>query len=244
MQDRFDFKKPIVIADNGLLSKDNIRSLESADYKYILGASPKKESEKIKEKILSFSLKDGDFKSIRKEGKTKLVLSMSDKRAKKDAHNRQKGIERLQKRMNNGKLTKANINNRGYNKYLKMEGDVKISIDREKFEQDAHWDGIKGYITNTDLTAKQIVNNYKNLWLIERAFRINKTDLRIRPIYHRLRNRIEGHICICFTAYTILLELERLLKKAKSEITINKARELVKNMYQLIAVPLKLEIVL
>jgi len=63
---------------------------------------------------------------------------------------------------------------------------------------------------------------------------MNKTDLRIRPIYHHLRNRIEGHICICFTAYTILLEMERMLKHEKSEITIKRAQELTKTMYQLI----------
>jgi transposase len=62
---------------------------------------------------------------------------------------------------------------------------------------------------------------------------MNKTDLRIRPIYHHLRNRIEGHICICFTAYTILLEIEQMLKRAKSEITVKRAQELTKNMYQL-----------
>ena len=62
---------------------------------------------------------------------------------------------------------------------------------------------------------------------------MNKTDLMIRPIYHRLKNRIEGHICICFTAYTIMLELERVLKKSKSEITFYQAQELTKNMYQL-----------
>ena len=56
-------------------------------------------------------------------------------------------------------------------------------------------------------------------WYIERAFRLSKTDLKVRPIYHRLRNRIEGHICICFTAYTILLELERILKENDSSIT-------------------------
>ena len=53
----------------------------------------------------------------------------------------------------------------------------------------------------------------------------------MRPIYHRLRNRIEGYICICFTAYTIMLELERILKATKSEIAIYKAKELIKNMY-------------
>ena len=62
---------------------------------------------------------------------------------------------------------------------------------------------------------------------------MNKTDLRIRPIYHRLRNRIEGHICICFTAYTILLELERRLKKAEATISLNQAREMTNNIYSI-----------
>ena len=77
------------------------------------------------------------------------------------------------------------------------------------------------------------MGNYHNLWFIERAFRMNKTDLRIRPIYHRLRNRIEGHICICFTAYTIMLELERRLKAAKALFSLNEARELTKNIYSI-----------
>ena len=92
---------------------------------------------------------------------------------------------------------------------------------------------VKGYIPNTKLSAQKVIEKYGNLWYIERAFRMNKTDLRIRPIYHHLRNRIEGHICICFTAYTILLEMERMLKYAKSEITIKRAQELTKTMYQL-----------
>ena len=231
MQSKFNLDKPIVVADSGLLSSENIRLLEEDKYEYILGARPKNESEEIKKKILSFSMIDGQVRLIRKDKKTRLVLSMSDKRAKKDAYNRSKGLERLKKRIGSGKLTKSSINNRGYNKYLRMEGDVELSIDMEKYNQDAFWDGIKGYVTNTRLSGKSVIDNYNNLWFIERAFRINKTDLRIRPIYHQLRNRIEGHICICFTAYTILLELERMLKKAKSAITINRAQELVRNMY-------------
>ena len=66
-----------------------------------------------------------------------------------------------------------------------------------------------------------------------RFFRMNKTDLRIRPVYHRLRNRIEGHICICFTAYTIMLELERRLKKAKAPFSLNQAKELTNNIYSI-----------
>ena len=228
---RFGFDNPIVVADAGLLSKANIEELTKDGYQYIIGARPKSESDKVKEQILSLSMKYGDVVEIEKDGGVRLVLSCTEKRARKDAHNRQRGLARLQKKMAGGRLTKQNINNRGYNKYLKMEGEVTISINMEKYEADAAWDGIKGYVTNTTLAKDEVIANYSNLWFIERAFRMNKFDLAVRPIFHRLRNRIEGHICICFTAYTIMLELERILKDAESEITIYRAQELVKNMY-------------
>ena len=228
---RFGFDKPIVVADAGLLSKANIEELTKDGYQYIIGARPKSESDKVKEQILSLDMKYGDVMEIEKDGGVRIVLSCTERRAKKDAHNRQRGLARLQKKMASGRLTKQNINNRGYNKYLKMEGEVTISINMDKYEADAAWDGIKGYVTNTTLEKDEVIANYSNLWFIERAFRMNKFDLAVRPIFHRLRNRIEGHICICFTAYTIMLELERILKAAKSEITIYRAQELVKNMY-------------
>ncbi len=228
---RFGFDKPIVVADAGLLSKANIEELTKDGYQYIIGARPKSESDKVKEQILSLDMKYGDIVEIEKDGGVRIVLSCTERRAQKDAHNRQRGLARLQKKMASGRLTKQNINNRGYNKYLKMEGEVTISINMEKYEADAAWDGIKGYVTNTTLEKDEVITNYSNLWFIERAFRMNKFDLAVRPIFHRLRNRIEGHICICFTAYTIMLELERMLKAAKSEITIYRAQELVKNMY-------------
>lgn len=231
LADRFGFGKPVVVADAGLLSKDNTEALVKDGYQYILGARPKNESEKVKESILALNLKYGDVAEVKRKDGSRLVVSCSEKRAAKDRHNREKGLARLQKRVRTGKLTKESINNRGYNKYLKLEGEVNVSIDLAKYEADAAWDGIKGYVTNTKLKADEVIDRYGDLWYIERAFRFNKFDLAVRPIYHRLRNRIEGHICICFTAYTILLELERILKAAKSEITVHRAQELTKTMY-------------
>ena len=230
---RFGFSHPIIVADAGLLSKSNLKELEARGYKYILGARPKNESQKIKDKILGLKLGYGQIKVIRRDKDTRLIVSMSEKRAAKDARNRRLGLARLEKRLGSGKLTKSSINNKGYNRYLEMHGDVTIRINYDKFNADAAWDGIKAYVTNTSLPKRQILANYSNLWFIERAFRMNKTDLRIRPIYHRLRNRIEGHICICFTAYTIMLELERRLKAANSGITLERAREITKTMYRL-----------
>jgi len=233
MGKKFNLQKPIVVADSGLLSKDNIEVLEQKDYQYIIGARIKNESKPIKEKILGAKLKNGQIKSIKKDESTRIIISCSNKRAKKDAHNRDRGLKRLEKKLGSGKLTKANINNRGYNKYLKMEGSIDITIDREKFEQDSKWDGLKGYVTNTKLSKKKIIESYGNLWHIEKAFRMSKTDLRIRPIYHRLKHRIEAHICLSFTAYTIYKELERMLYKEKSNLSLEKAKELTHNMYEI-----------
>jgi transposase len=240
MQEKFDIKKPIVIADSGLLSNNNLKILEDEGYEYIIGARLRNEPDTIQQQIIGHGYQDGDFYCIDKEltiEKSKrtrrLIVHYSDARARKDAYNRKKGLERLERRLKSGRLTKSNINNRGYNKYLKITGDVTINIDYQKYESDHVWDGLKGYVTNGKLSGKMIVDNYTQLWHIERAFRISKTDLRIRPIYHRLKHRIEAHICIAFTAYSVYKELERVLKEGKSTLSPQKANELTHNMYQI-----------
>lgn len=200
ISEKLNLSKPIVVADAGLLSNENLLNLEAKNYQYVLGAKIKNESQKIKDQILGSTLTNDQYLVLEK-GATKIIVQYSDKRAKKDEHNRNRGLQRLEKQIKSGKLTKQNINNRGYNKYLQMEGELKVSIDKDKFEKDKKWDGLKGYVTNCKLTPKEIIDNYKNLWQIEKAFRRSKTDLKIRPIYHRLKHRIEAHICLSFVAY-------------------------------------------
>ena len=79
----------------------------------------------------------------------------------------------------------------------------------------------------------RVIEEYGYLFMIERAFRFCKTDLDIRLMYHRLFNRIEAYVCICFVAYTIMLELERILKTAGSKISLDKARFLAEKIYQI-----------
>ena len=230
---KFNLNKPIVVADAGLLSKSNIQSLEEKKYGYIIGARLKNEPQKIKSEILSHRYVDGKIIKIKRANGAKLIIAYANNRASKDEHNRKRGLQRLEKQIKAGKLTKANINNKGYNKYLNLNGEITIEIDYEKFNNDSVWDGLKGYITNTKLTNKQVIDNYKNLWHIEKAFRMSKTDLRIRPIFHRLRHRIEAHICISFTAYSIYKELERVLYLENATLSLKKAAEITHNMYQI-----------
>ena len=141
-------------------------------------------------------------------------------------------MESLEKKVKTGILSKNHINNKGYNKYLKLEGKATINIDYQKYNDDAKWDGLKGYITNTTLSKEVIIEKYSQLWLIEKAFRISKSDLQIRPVYHHLKKRIEAHICIAFAACKIYKELERQLKQRNSPWSPEKAIDIVKTIYR------------
>lgn len=235
IQKKYGFPKPIVIADSGLLSKDNLDKLSEQKYEFILGARIKNETEKIKKEILEKSkdlINEESIVIIKPDG-LRLIINYSDQRAKKDAYNREKGLKKLRQQVSSGKLTKESINNRGYNKFLQLDNEVNVSIDETKINEDKKWDGLKGYITNSNLSPKDIISNYKHLWQIEKAFRISKTDLRIRPVYHRKRDRIEAHLCIAFVAYAVYKELERLLINHKVRLSPAKAIELTKTIYQL-----------
>jgi transposase len=230
-KEKYKLNKLVVVADSGLMSASNIDELQLKGYEYIIGARIKNEKKDIQEKILALALGNGESANVEKDKYSKIIISYSDKRAAKDRHNRERGLHKLEKQIQSGKLTKSNINNKGYNKYLKLEGEVKISIDETKLTNASKWDGLKGYITNTTLTKEEIIENYSHLWKIEKAFRISKTDLQIRPIYHRLQRRIEAHICIAFVAYKIYKELERQLKEKLSILSPEKAIEIAKTIY-------------
>ncbi|HBB66606.1 MAG: transposase [Elusimicrobia bacterium GWA2_56_46] len=235
IQRKHGFEKPVVVADAGLLSKRNLQNLSSEQYKFIIGARLKNEDAGIQQKVLGkrSGMKDGDTFVIQKAGGVRLVVGYSTSRAKKDAANREKGLRKLRTQLKTDRLTKEHINKRGYNKFLTITGNATVALDEEKVKEDERWDGLKGYLTNTLMPSAAIIENYKHLWQIERAFRISKTDLRVRPVFHRLRRRIEAHICVAFVAYTIYKELELLLAAINSGMSSKRAAELTHTMYSL-----------
>lgn len=230
---KFKIEKLVVVADAGLMSNKNIKELCDKNYLFIVGARIKNESEKIKTKILSLHLSDSSSAVIKKEDGQRLIIGYSSQRSKKDEHNRKRGLVKLEKSIATGKLTKKQITNRGYNKYLKIDGDASVSIDYDKFNDDARWDGLKGYLTNTSLSKQEVIEQYKKLWQIEKTFRISKTDLRIRPIFHYNNRRIRAHISIAFAACLLYKELERQLKIKKSVLSPERAIEILKTIYSM-----------
>lgn len=232
-KEKYQLEKLIVVADAGLLSSKNIKSLCEKNYEFILGARIKNETEQVKQTLLSLKLNDEESSSIDKNDGQRLIVSYSTQRAKNDAYNRKRGLQKLEKALVSRKLTKKHINNKGYNKYLKLDGEIRISIDYDKFQEDEKWDGLKGYLTNTGLTNKEVIESYKQLWLIEKTFRISKSDLRIRPIYHYRRKRIEAHVCIAFAACKLYKELERQLYKMKVKISPEEAINILKTIFSI-----------
>jgi transposase len=232
---KYGFGKPVVVADAAMLSNENLQSLEQGQFPFIVGARIRNGTQPMQEEILRRcgQLHDGESIVIEKNSVHRLIVSYSNKRARKDAHNRQRGLKKLRQKVHSGRLTKEHLNNRGYNKFLRLIGEVKIEFDEAKIAQIARWDGLKGYLTNTDYSPELVIETYGQLWHVEKAFRISKTDLRIRPMYHYRRRRIEAHVLIAFVAYTIYKELERRLAKERLPISPQRAIELTQTMYEL-----------
>ncbi|WP_308228446.1 hypothetical protein [uncultured Prevotella sp.] len=110
-------------------------------------------------------------------------------------------------------------------------------------ERDACEYGLKGYLTNTDIPIQDVYTAYHNLWHVERAFRIAKSKIEIRPMFHFTRKRIEAHICICFVALKVYKELERMLKVSEVKMSVDKGLALAKNITTIqIKLPLNKEV--
>ena len=253
-ENKFNLKsKPIIVADRGMLNDCNLINLDNNGYKYIIGAKIKILDSNLKNKIISFKfISDDDIKQITlnddilicnkknssKYSKTishRLILSYSTKRAKKDKYLRQKAFKNLKDKIDkNPNLTKSDLKS-PYKKYLDLKSNSKITfkINEQKLSLDEKLDGIKGYMTNDfSLSKNDIISHYTNLSFIENAFKISKTDLEIRPIYHRLENRIKAHILISFISYAVYKEFERRLNLSNTKFHFSKKiiLDIIKNI--------------
>ena len=220
----------VVVADSGLMNRNNVKLLQKAGYRYILGARIKNENKDVKQWILSLDKKDNVCNEIKRQNGERLIVSYSEKRAKKDAYNRNRGIARLRKAYQSGHITKQQVNRRGYNKFLEISRDIDVSISDEKIAEDCKWDGLKGYITNTNIDAEQVIAQYHGLWVVERAFRISKGTLEMRPMFHFTERRIEAHVCICFIGYKVYKELERLIAINNIGMSVDKVLDAAKTI--------------
>ncbi len=208
----YEVANVVLVADRAMFSRENLELMDAEGITFVVASRLKQLPKELKREILEsedFRLSAvGDelhwVKEFRR-GERRLVVSYNAARAKKDAADRARLIERLMKKVKDGKVKiKDVIPNYGTKKYLTLR-DKEACIDESKIEQDAQWDGLHGVLTNSDtMSPPEILARYSELWQIEESFRINKHDLKMRPIYHWTPDRIQAHILICFIAYTLV----------------------------------------
>ena len=206
--------------------------MEEANIKYVIAAKLKTVFKNKSETILK---KRGELIHFQNEpywkqgftlpNQRRVIVTYNEKRAYKDREDRQRVIEKVQKKIGSGQNVKNLVSNRGYQKFLSVEGEGKIILNQEKIDQEELWDGLHGVITNDhQADVGTILSLYRRLWVIEESFRINKHDLSIRPIYHFKPERIEAHILLCYLAFALIRYAEHRIELQQSKISIAEIR--------------------
>lgn len=232
---REDFKitNTIVVADRAMLSETNLALMEAEGLTYVVAAKLKSLPASLKKDILFqnqvlIGEEIGELIRLQEhehQGR-RLVVSYSKSRANKDQGDRDRLIRRLK-----GKLTASDnpqrlISNRGYLKYVDEKTRGKVILNEEKVAEESKWDGLHGVITNDKTTkAVDLLNRYRNLWVIEESFRINKHTLAMRPIYHFSPKRISAHILICYLAFAVTRYMHQDINDPEDPISIEGIRE-------------------
>lgn len=226
-----------VIGDRAMMSEANLLALESAGFSYIIAFPLRKLSKETQTVVLNSStyqtiLDDTEisrFKAL--EYKTRqLYISYSQKRADKDKKDRERSINKLKKKLATCKNIKRLINNKSYLKYSEISGQATATLDEEKITRDAQWDGLHGVMSNKQLQGMEAYSYYRRLWVIEESFRINKHNLKMRPIYHFSPERVRAHILLCYMAFTLVRHIQFRLQAAQESMSVNRIIDAVKNV--------------
>jgi transposase len=215
-----------IIGDRAMMSEENLSALEAVGFYYVVAFPLRKLSKKDQALILDrdsyiatcSDIEISSYKIIEKNHR-KIISTYSKKRAEKDRKDRERLIKKLEKKLQTCKDAKRLINNKGYLKFAELEGKATAKINEEKILNDGQWDGLHGVITNKPIIGCEIYEEYRRLWVIEESFRINKHNLKMRPIYHFTPNRIQAHILLCYMVFALIRHLQFQLKKASQSMS-------------------------
>lgn len=211
-QTRHDVNDLIVVADAGMLSASNLNAIEDAGFGFIVGSRISKAPYDLAEHfdLHGGVLGDGEtLESKRVMGtgvnarERRVVYHYSAKRDRRDNHTLNKQIERAEKIADGRKPLKKD-------RFVKLTG-TRRGVDWDLVDRARQVAGLKGYVTNIPaarLTGNAVVAAYHELFQVERSFRMAKTDLRARPMFHHEHDSIQAHLTIVFTALAVARHLQ------------------------------------
>lgn len=214
-QTQFSSSKLRVIADAGMLSKLNVEKLTAAGFDFIVGARLKSVPASLTKKLLKLEQEDGIIHELKHNGH-RLIVSYSTTRAKKDLNTIDKALKKAQAIIDGKQSLVRRSKFVKSSRVTSADNTTKatLSLNQTAIDQDKALAGLKGYITNlTDVSAEEIISQYKELIHVEQSFRMSKHDLRARPIFHHKEDSIKAHLLIVVMA----LAIARLLEKDSSQ---------------------------
>ena len=191
--------KVTVVADAAMLSASNLEALTEAGYTYIVGSRLHKVPYEIAEYQKTGELSDDQIIVDRHEG-FRVIYQYRAKRAAIDLRNINKQVAKAKKVLN-GQIPASRT------KFLTIHAKSK-QLNQKLIDKARALAGIKGYVTNLDIRDVEVIAYYHQLFQIEASFRMAKSDLRARPIFHHNRDAIEAHLTIVFAALAISRKIE------------------------------------
>lgn len=193
----------IIVADAAMLSQDNIVQLTAKAIQFIVGARLANLSAVLIDRIhATLGKQDNNIAEFSYLGQ-RLICHYSEKRARKDRSDRLRQTEKAET------VIAHPTGVMGRYRFVKKDKGLKYSINTELIEKAERLEGVKGYITNTSLDRRIVIERYSDLWHVENSFRITKSDLEARPIFHRLDETIKAHMIIVFAGLAISKYLEQ-----------------------------------
>ena len=227
MRERFRLREITVVADRGMVSQKTLEALEGSDppVGYIIGVRMRRQKEvnlsvlRSRKQWLEIvpersNAKDPaplKIKEVWVENR-RYVVCLNEEERRKDAHDREAIVAHLKEQLRQG--DKSLVGNKGYRRYLKVQGDHHFAIDEKQIKTEARYDGLWVLRTNTLYNAETLAHVYKALWTVEDIIRTTKSIMDTRPIYHRCNETIRGHVFCSFLALLLKTELERRMKFA------------------------------
>src|ERR1700731_3203963 len=198
MRERFRLREITVVADRGMVSKATLEVFEKSDppVHYVIGVRMRRQKE------VNLSVLDSCepwFESVPERSNAKdpsplkvkdvwvenrrYIVCLNEEERRKDAHDREAIVAHLKAQLRRG--DKSLVGNKGYRRFLKVEGKDHFALDEEQIEADARYDGLWVLRTNTVYNAETVAHVYKNLWTVEDIIRTAKSIIDTRPIYPR-----------------------------------------------------------
>lgn len=221
LRGKYRIRRFIFVGDRGLFSKKNLKALRGEENigEFIVGMKLGVFKDRHDEfyDISRYSWINDNLAVYETTHKgDRCIITWSKARAERDRKAREDVLDKIRRKLAKKKITaKEFVTNKTYHRYVVGLSDGKeFTLNEKAIVEDAVCDGYFGVVTNVaDMKAKEIVENYKTLWIVEDAFGELKGTLRARPVFHWSDQRIVGHLMLCFLAYYC----EALMTKALRE---------------------------